>query len=180
MILCKKDLAAAIDKAIFPGTQGGPLMHIIAAKAVCFKEAATPSFKEYQKQIISNAAAMADALMQRGFQLVSGGTDNHLMLIDLRNKGITGKYAEERLDSIGITVNKNAVPFDTEKPFITSGMRIGTPAVTSRGMKETQMSEIADIIAGTLSDDNADLEALKARVSVLCAQFPLYEGVVIK
>lgn len=180
MILCKKDLAAAIDKAIFPGTQGGPLMHIIAAKAVCFKEAATPSFKEYQKQIINNAAAMADALMQRGFQLVSGGTDNHLMLIDLRNKGITGKYAEERLDSIGITVNKNAVPFDTEKPFITSGMRIGTPAVTSRGMKETQMSEIADIIAEALSDDSADLGALKARVSVLCAQFPLYEGVVIK
>ncbi|MDI3508532.1 MAG: glycine hydroxymethyltransferase [Clostridiales bacterium] len=180
MILCKKDLAAAIDKAIFPGTQGGPLMHIIAAKAVCFKEAATPSFKEYQKQIINNAAAMADALMQRGFQLVSGGTDNHLMLIDLRNKGITGKYAEERLDSIGITVNKNAVPFDTEKPFITSGMRIGTPAVTSRGMKETQMSEITDIIAEALSDDNADLGALKARVSVLCAQFPLYEDVVVK
>ncbi|MBZ4666282.1 MAG: serine hydroxymethyltransferase [Mahella sp.] len=180
MILCKKDLAAAIDKAIFPGTQGGPLMHIIAAKAVCFKEATTPSFKEYQKQIINNAAAMADALMQRGFQLVSGGTDNHLMLIDLHNKGITGKYAEERLDSIGITVNKNAVPFDTEKPFITSGMRIGTPAVTSRGMKETQMSEIADIIAETLSDDNADLGALKARVSVLCAQFPLYEDVVVK
>jgi glycine hydroxymethyltransferase len=180
MILCKKDLAAAIDKAIFPGTQGGPLMHIIAAKAICFKEAATPSFKEYQKQIIANAAALADALMQRGFQLVSGGTDNHLMLIDLRNKGITGKYAEGRLDSIGITVNKNAVPFDTEKPFITSGMRIGTPAVTSRGMKETQMSEIADIIAEALSDDNADLEAMKARVSALCAQFPLYEDVVVK
>lgn len=180
MILCKKELASAIDKAIFPGMQGGPLMHIIAAKAICFKEAATEAFKAYQKQIINNAAALARALIQHGFQLVSGGTDNHLMLIDLRNKGITGKYAEERLDSLGITVNKNTVPFDTEKPFVTSGIRLGTPAVTSRGMKEVQMEEIAGIISDALTNSYADDEILKERVSSLCRQFPLYEGVVVK
>jgi len=180
MILCKKELASLIDKAVFPGTQGGPLMHIIAAKAVCFKEASTPAFKEYQKQIILNAKALANALVEHDFNLVSGGTDNHLMLIDLRNKGITGKYAEEKLDSIGITVNKNTVPFDTEKPFITSGLRIGTPAVTTRGMKEEQMIEIAHIISEALSSSEADVDALKSRVANLCAKFPLYEGIVIK
>jgi len=180
MILCKKELASLIDKAVFPGTQGGPLMHIIAAKAVCFKEASTPAFKEYQKQIILNAKALANALVEHDFNLVSGGTDNHLLLIDLRNKGITGKYAEEKLDSIGITVNKNTVPFDTEKPFITSGLRIGTPAVTTRGMKEEQMIEIAHIISEALSSSEADVDALKSRVANLCAKFPLYEGIVIK
>lgn len=146
LILCREKYGAIIDKAIFPGTQGGPLMHIIAAKAVCFKEALEPEFKIYQKQVIKNAATLAEELLKLDFNLVSGGTDNHLILIDLRNKHITGKELETKLDDVGITVNKNAVPFDTEKPTITSGIRIGTPAVTTRGFKEEDMKEIADLI----------------------------------
>jgi glycine hydroxymethyltransferase len=178
MILCKDKYAKNIDKAIFPGTQGGPLMHVIAAKAVCFKEAMTPEFKEYQHQIVKNAAAMADALMERGFDLVSGGTDNHLILMDLRSKHITGKAAEQVLDEVGITVNKNTVPFDPEKPTVTSGIRIGTPALTSRGMREGEMAEIAGLIAYVLDNmDNAiALEKVKKQVKDLCDQFPLYKN----
>ena len=173
LILCREKYAQAIDKAIFPGTQGGPLMHVIAAKAVCFKEALKPEFKTYQEQIIKNAKALSEALLALGFNLVSGGTDNHLMLIDLRNKGITGKELETRLDDVGITVNKNAVPFDTEKPSITSGIRIGTPAVTTRGFKEEDMREIAKLI--DLVVKNESLEDVKQRVHKLCSKYPLYE-----
>ncbi|WP_034429130.1 serine hydroxymethyltransferase, partial [Caldisalinibacter kiritimatiensis] len=173
-ILCKEEYAKKIDKAIFPGIQGGPLMHIIAAKAVSFKEALEDEFKEYQQQVINNAKALADALKQKGFKLVSGGTDNHLILIDLRNKNITGKEAEHLLDEVGITTNKNTIPFDPESPFVTSGLRIGTPAITTRGMKEEEMKEIADIIAATL-DKTAKLEEIKKRVKSLCDRFPLYE-----
>ncbi|EOD01381.1 Serine hydroxymethyltransferase [Caldisalinibacter kiritimatiensis] len=149
-------------------------MHIIAAKAVSFKEALEDEFKEYQQQVINNAKALADALKQKGFKLVSGGTDNHLILIDLRNKNITGKEAEHLLDEVGITTNKNTIPFDPESPFVTSGLRIGTPAITTRGMKEEEMKEIADIIAATL-DKTAKLEEIKKRVKSLCDRFPLYE-----
>lgn len=172
LILCKEKYAQAIDKAIFPGTQGGPLMHVIAAKAVCFKEALEPEFKNYQEQIIKNAKVLSEALLKFGFNLVSGGTDNHLLLIDLRNKGITGKDLETRLDDVGITVNKNAVPFDTEKPSITSGIRIGTPAVTTRGFKEEDMVEIAELI--NLVVENKSLEEVKQRVQKLCNKYPLY------
>lgn len=172
LILCKEKYAQAIDKAIFPGTQGGPLMHVIAAKAVCFKEALEPEFKNYQEQIIKNAKALSEALLKFGFNLVSGGTDNHLLLIDLRNKGITGKDLETKLDDVGITVNKNAVPFDTEKPSITSGIRIGTPAVTTRGFKEEDMNEIAELI--NLVVENQSLEEVKQRVQKLCNKYPLY------
>ncbi|WP_138204622.1 serine hydroxymethyltransferase [Haloimpatiens lingqiaonensis] len=175
IILCKKELAKAIDKAIFPGTQGGPLMHIIAAKAVCFKEALSDEFKEYQKQVVKNAKALADALVDRGFNLVSGGTDNHLVLVDLRNKNITGKEAQILLDKIHITANKNSVPFETESPFVTSGIRLGSPAVTTRGMKEEDMVEIADIIAKAI-ENREDLEPLNKRVAALCEKYPLYEG----
>ena len=150
LILCKEEFAKVIDKGVFPGSQGGPLMHTVAAKAVCLGEALKPEFKEYQKQIIKNAKTLADELLKYGFNLVSGGTDNHLILIDLRNKGITGKELEERLDNIGITVNKNSVPFDTERPMITSGIRIGTPAVTTRGFKEGEMKKIANLINMTV------------------------------
>lgn len=172
-ILCKKEYAKQIDKAIFPGIQGGPLMHIIAAKAVSFKEALQDSFKEYQKQVLKNAKTLADSLMEKGFRLVSGGTDNHLMLIDVRNKGLTGKKAEELLDHIGITVNKNTIPFETESPFVTSGLRIGTPAVTTRGMKEEEMKEIANIISLTL-EEKSDVDTLRGLVKSLCDRFPLY------
>jgi glycine hydroxymethyltransferase len=172
-ILCKAEFAKEIDKAIFPGTQGGPLMHVIAAKAVSFKEALTPEFKEYQQQIVKNAAKLAEGLIKRGFRLVSGGTDNHLMLVDLRSKGLSGKQAESLLDEIGITVNKNTIPYDTESPFVTSGIRIGTPAVTTRGMKEEAMEEIAEVIALILNDPHAKKEAA-ARVQRLCADYPLY------
>lgn len=175
MILCKEEFAKDIDKAIFPGIQGGPLMHIIAAKAVCLKEAMTEEFKNYQKQVVANAAVLARELINRGFNIVSGGTDNHLMLVDLRNKGITGKEAESMLDSVGITVNKNAIPFDTEKPSVTSGIRLGTPAVTTRGMKEEQMVEIAHLINLTLTDYEKNRDTVKAKVQALCKQFPLYE-----
>lgn len=175
MILCREEFAKAVDKAVFPGTQGGPLMHVIAAKAVCFKEAMNPGFMEYQKQIVANAAALARELTKRDFKLVSGGTDNHLMLIDLRNKNLTGKNAEKMLDEVGITVNKNSIPFDPESPFITSGIRIGTPAVTTRGMKEEDMAEIADLITLTLTKFGEARETVKKRVERLCAKYPLYK-----
>lgn len=175
LILCKQELAKAVDKAIFPGTQGGPLMHVIAAKAICFKEAMEPEFNNYQKQIIANASALAGELRKKGFTLVSGGTDNHLLLIDLRNKGLTGKAAEKMLDEIGITANKNTIPFDPESPFVTSGLRIGTPAVTTRGMREEDMAEIADLINLTLTDLENSRAGIIARVEKLCSKYPLYE-----
>lgn len=175
LILCKEEYAKIIDKAIFPGYQGGPLMHVIAAKAVCFGEALKPEFKKYQEQVIKNSKKLAEELMKLGFNLVSNGTDNHLMLIDLRNKGITGKKLEKRLDEIGITVNKNAVPFDTEKPTITSGIRIGTPAVTSRGFKEEDMVEIARIIDMTVESYKDKKEEIIERVQKICNKYPLYQ-----
>ncbi|MBM7566547.1 serine hydroxymethyltransferase [Paenibacillus sacheonensis] len=179
MILCRKAWAQAIDKAVFPGSQGGPLMHIIAAKAVAFGEALQPSFKEYGKNVIDNAKALADGLIAQGINIVSGGTDNHLMLIDLRNLNITGKDAEHVLDSVQITVNKNAIPFDPTSPFITSGIRIGTPAATSRGMGTEAMKTIAEVIAMTLKNpkDEAVLEKARGMVSDLVSQYPLYPGI---
>ncbi|SDX26289.1 serine hydroxymethyltransferase [Paenibacillus sp. CF384] len=178
MILCRKAWAQAIDKAVFPGSQGGPLMHIIAAKAVAFGEALQPSFKEYGKNVVDNAKALADALIAKGINIVSGGTDNHLMLIDLRNLNITGKDAEHVLDSVQITVNKNAIPFDPTSPFITSGIRIGTPAATSRGMGVDAMATIAEVIAMTLKNpkDESVLEKARGMVSDLVSQYPLYPG----
>jgi glycine hydroxymethyltransferase len=178
MILCRKAWAQAIDKAVFPGSQGGPLMHIIAAKAVAFGEALQPSFKTYGKNVIDNAQALAEALIAEGINIVSGGTDNHLMLIDLRNLNITGKDAEHVLDSVQITVNKNAIPFDPTSPFITSGIRIGTPAATSRGMGVDAMKTIAEVIAMTLKSpkDEAVLEKARGMVSDLVSQYPLYAG----
>ena len=175
LILCKKEYAKAIDKAIFPGIQGGPLMHVIAAKAVCFYEALKPEFKEYQKQIIKNASVLASELLKLGFNLVSNGTDNHLILIDLRNKNITGKELEKKLDNVGITVNKNAVPFDTEKPTITSGIRIGTPAVTSRGFVEEDMKEIAQLINMVVENYEEKFDEIVSRVNAICKKYPLYE-----
>lgn len=174
MILCKEEYAKMIDKAVFPGIQGGPLMHIIAAKAVCFGEALSDEFKVYQKQIVKNAAALAQALLAEGFDLVSGGTDNHLMLVDLQKMNITGKEAEHRLDDIGITVNKNAIPNDPLSPFVTSGIRIGTPAVTSRGLIEEDMKEIASLIGLTIKDYETSAEVIRARVKTLCDKYPLY------
>jgi glycine hydroxymethyltransferase len=173
-ILCKAQYAKAIDKAIFPGTQGGPLMHVIAAKAVSFKEALTDEFKEYQKKIVQNCQVMAEGLNERGFKLVSGGTDNHLFLLDLRNKGLTGKEAEKLLGDVHITVNKNTVPFETESPFVTSGIRVGTAAVTTRGMGPAEMKEIAGLIADTLEKKEAP-ESIAARVNTLCHKFRIYE-----
>lgn len=175
LILCKEEYGKAIDKAVFPGTQGGPLMHVIAAKAVCFGEALKPEFKEYQKQIVKNAKVLSEELLKLGFNLVSKGTDNHLILIDLRNKGITGKELEEKLDDVGITVNKNAVPFDTEKPTITSGIRIGTPAVTTRGFKEEEMVKIAQLINMTVENYDDKKEEIRSEVAKICAKYPLYE-----
>lgn len=176
IILCKAEYQKAIDKAVFPGTQGGPLMHVIAGKAVALKEAAEPAFKVYQQQVIKNAQVVAKVLSARGFRILSGGTDNHLVLVDLRSKKLTGKVAEHVLDEVGITVNKNAVPFDTESPFITSGIRIGAPAVTSRGMKEDAMEKIATFIADVL--DNPEDASVKMRVTqevlALTASYPLY------
>ncbi|MGC8783764.1 MAG: serine hydroxymethyltransferase [Armatimonadota bacterium] len=175
MILCKAEYAQAIDKAVFPGMQGGPLMHMIAAKAVCFKEALQPQFKLYQAQIRRNARALAEGLAQRGFRLVSGGTDNHLMLIDLRPQKLTGRKAQVVLDSVHITVNRNMIPFDPEKPFVTSGIRLGTPAVTTRGMAEPEMERIAELIARTLEspEDEARLDAIRHEVLSLCDRFPV-------
>lgn len=172
MILCKEKYAKALDKALFPGIQGGPLMHVIAGKAVALKEALSADFKEYQLQIIKNAKVLADELVSRGYKLVSGGTDNHLMLVDLSEKGITGKDAEALLDRVGITVNKNAIPFDTQKPNITSGIRIGTPAMTTRGMKEEEMKEIARLIDMALS--GVDESKVAEDVLKLTSRFPLY------
>ncbi|MEK7375984.1 MAG: serine hydroxymethyltransferase [Candidatus Margulisiibacteriota bacterium] len=177
LILCPSEYAKPVDMAIFPCIQGGPLMHIIAAKAVAFKEALSPDFKKYQEQVVKNAKALAKALIKHGFRLVSGGTDTHLILVDLRSKGITGKAAQITLDEIGITANKNTIPFDPEKPFVTSGLRLGTPAVTTRGFKEAQMEELAALISDVLN--NIGNENIKQKVAEgvkdLCGRFPLYE-----
>ena len=178
VIMCKEKWGKIIDKAIFPGIQGGPLMHIIAAKAVAFKEALSPEFKEYQKQIVKNAAAMADEFKKSGVEMVSGGTDNHLVLLKLANKNITGKQLTEYLDEVHITVNKNAVPFDKEKPFVTSGIRVGTPAITTRGMKEGEARKIAGLIAEVIEKREACFESVNREVAALCKRFPLYEGLI--
>lgn len=177
MIMCKKRYASVIDRNIFPGIQGGPLMHVIAAKAVAFKEALTPGFKKYQAQIIRNARALAEGLIRKGFKIVSGGTDTHLMLVDLRNKRLTGDVAEEVLDKAGITVNKNSIPHDPEKPFVTSGIRLGTPALTTRGMKEEDMEKTAALISDALEHryDEDYLASLKKEVRRLTRKFPLYK-----
>ena len=175
MILCKEEYAKVIDKAIFPGSQGGPLEHIIAAKAVCFGEALRPEFKAYQEQIVKNAAALAQGLLDRGLNLVSGGTDNHMMLLDLRGTGVTGKELERRLDEVYITANKNAIPNDPEKPFTTSGLRVGTPAITTRGLVEADMEIIAACIADAIRDFDARAESIREQVNALCARYPLYQ-----
>lgn len=176
MILCREEFAKSLNSNIFPGIQGGPLMHVIAAKAVAFKEALTPEFKTYQEQIVKNSRALSDGLMRRGFKLVSGGTDNHLMLVDLSATDLTGKVAEEALDKAGITVNKNTVPFETRSPFVTSGFRIGTPAATTHGLKEPEMEEVAGFIAEVLSnvENESKLTEIKGRVNTLMKRFPLY------
>ncbi|MBI3398103.1 MAG: serine hydroxymethyltransferase [Deltaproteobacteria bacterium] len=178
IIMCRADYAKAVDKMIFPGIQGGPLMHVIAAKAVSLKEALEPEFKEYQKQIVANAKTLATELISNGYDLVSGGTDNHLMLVDLTKKDITGKEAEDALVKAGITVNKNTIPFETKSPFITSGIRIGTPAATTKGMKETEMKIIANLIDKTLKNRNDDtkLSSIKNKVTELCKGFPFYKN----
>ena len=175
MILCREEYAKAINKAVFPGTQGGPLMHVIAGKAVCLGEALKPEFKEYGKNIVKNAAALADGLMKRGINLVSGGTDNHLMLVDLRGTGITGKELEHRLDEVYITANKNSVPNEPLSPFITSGVRLGTPAVTSRGLNEADMDVIAECIALAVTDFETKEEEIRGKVTDLLKAYPLYE-----
>ena len=174
MILCREEYAKAIDKAIFPGTQGGPLEHIIAAKAVCFGEALQPEFRAYQQQIVKNAAALAQGLLDRGLELVSGGTDNHLMLLDLRRAGVTGKELERRLDEVYITVNKNAIPNDPEKPFVTSGIRVGTPAATTRGFVEEDMKVIARLMWETATDFDNKAESVREQVAQLTGKYPLY------
>ena len=175
MILCKEEHAKAVDKAIFPGTQGGPLMHVIAAKAVCFKEALSPEFAVYQKQILANAKALAESLVAEGLRLVSGGTDNHLMLVDLTSFGATGKEVEALLGQANITVNKNTIPFETQSPFVTSGVRLGSPAVTSRGLKEKEFTQIGGLIAKVVREKEKALEDVKKQVLSLCAAFPLYK-----
>ena len=175
LILCREELAKAIDKAIFPGTQGGPLMHIIASKAVCFGEALKPEFKAYQEQIVKNARVLAKTLLDEGFDLVSGGTDNHLMLLDLRPFGITGKELEKRLDECYITVNKNAIPNDPEKPFVTSGVRIGTPAVTSRGLKEEDMVTLGKLIKLCATEFEEKADYIRDEVTKICEKYPIYE-----
>jgi glycine hydroxymethyltransferase len=176
MVLCRSQFAKDLDRTVFPGVQGGPLMHVIAAKAVCFKEALTPEFKSYQEQIVKNAARLAAGLASAGFRLVSGGTDNHLMLVDVFSRGLTGKVAEAALGRAGITVNKNAIPFDQNPPMVASGVRIGTPAVTTRGLREPEMDLVASLIARVLAapDDESVLAAVKADVQALCRRFPLY------
>jgi len=178
VVMCKEAYAKTLNSRVFPGMQGGPLMHVIAAKAVAFHEALQPEFKEYQRQIVKNAQAMADELKNQGFRLVSGGTDNHLMLVDLTDKGVTGKEVQEALDRASITVNKNGIPFDTRGPQITSGIRIGTPAVTTRGMKENEMRLIASLIADVIKNigDEKKIKAVAEKVKALCDQFPLYQG----
>jgi glycine hydroxymethyltransferase len=176
LILCRARYAKDLDRALFPGVQGGPLMHIIAAKAVCFKEAAEPSFAEYQRQIVANAQRLAEVISGHGFRLVSGGTDNHLMLVDVFSRGLTGKVAEAALGKAGITVNKNAIPFDQNPPMVASGIRVGTPAVTTRGMREAEMDQIGGLIARVLSapDDERAIGMVKTEVERLCRKFPLY------
>ena len=178
VIMCKEVWGKAIDKAVFPGVQGGPLMHIIAAKAVAFKEALSPEFKEYQTQIIKNAAAMAEVFSKRGIKMVSGGTDNHLILLDLSETDLTGKELTALLDEVRITVNKNAIPFDKQKPFVTSGIRIGTPAITTRGMKENEARIIAGLIADIIERKEAAFDSVRAEVEKLCNSFPLYKDIV--
>lgn len=175
MILCKKEYAKQIDKAIFPGTQGGPLMHVIAAKAVCFGEALKPEFRTYQEQVVKNAKALSTALMEEGFHLVSNGTDNHLMLVDLQNMNITGKELQNRLDNVYITVNKNAVPNDPASPFVTNGIRIGTPAVTTRGLKEEDMKTISHLIKLAVTDFDTKADEIRAAVNEICSRYPIYE-----
>ena len=179
VIMCKEQYAKQIDKAVFPGIQGGPLMHVIAAKAVAFGEALAPAFKEYQRQILANASAMAAEFSRQGIRLVSGGTDNHLMLVDLRGTGVTGKALEAMLDEVHITVNKNTIPFETESPFVTSGIRVGTPAVTSRGMKEAECEEIARLIARVVREGEGCFAEVRSAVAALCARFPVYEGEIL-
>ena len=176
LIMCTEELAPAIDRSVFPGTQGGPFMHAIAAKAVAFKEALAPEFKEYQFQVVKNAKAMAERLLENKFELVSGGTDNHLMLVKLLKEGITGKVADETLERAGITLNKNMIPFDPATPFVTSGIRIGTPAMTTRGMSEPQMVQIADMITTVLRDikNEETISSVRSEARELCDQFPLY------
>lgn len=174
MILTTKEHAKAIDKAVFPGMQGGPLMHVIAAKAVSFLEALQPEFKEYQKNVLKNAQALGKALQSRGFPLVSGGTDNHLLLVNVKAKGLSGKEAEERLDSVGITVNKNTIPFETESPFVTSGIRLGTPAITTRCMGEAEMQIIGDLIAATLEQGRDDVSEIRQTIKELTDKYPCY------
>ena len=174
MILCKAEYQKKIDSAVFPGTQGGPLCHVIAAKAVSFKEVLSPEFKQYQQSIVKNAKALSIAMMEKGFKLVSDGTDNHLMLVNLTNMNITGKEAQLKLDEVCITCNKNGIPFDTLSPFITSGIRLGTPAVTARGMNEADMAEIADLIHLTITDFDNSQNQIRARVNELCSKYPLY------
>ena len=178
MILCREEFAKTINSQIFPGIQGGPLMHAIAAKAVAFKEALQPEFKTYQQQIVNNAKALAAALTRKGFKLTSGGTDNHLMLINFSGSEITGKAAEEALDKAGITVNKNTVPFETRSPFVTSGIRVGTPAATTHGLKEAEMELVAGFIADAVANigDDGKLEAIKVQVNRMMKRFPLYAG----
>ena len=178
LILCRDaEFGKQFNKAIFPGIQGGPLMHVIAAKAVAFKEALSDEFKVYQQQVLDNAKALADELVKKGFRIVSGGTDNHLMLVDLRSKNITGKEAQFLLDEIGITANRNTIPFEPLSPFVTSGIRLGTPALTTRGLKEEDIREVADIIADVIEnrEDSAVIETAKAKVQAICKKFPLYE-----
>lgn len=179
VIMCREKYARQIDKAVFPGTQGGPLMHIIAAKAVAFGEALKPEFADYQRQIVANAAAMAAEFIRQGVRLVSGGTDNHLMLVDLRGTGVTGKALEYMLDEVHITVNKNTVPFETESPFVTSGIRVGTPAVTTRGMKEAECRTIASLIVRVIREGEKCFDEVREEVAALCARFPVYEGEIL-
>ena len=175
MILCREQFAKQIDKAIFPGTQGGPLEHVIAGKAVCFGEALKPEFRTYQQKVVENAAHLARCLTEKGFQLVGGGTDNHLLLLDLRGQGVTGKELERRLDEVYITVNKNAIPDDPEKPFVTSGIRVGTPYVTTRGFGKEEMEKIARWISLAVSDFEGSADRIRAEVGETCKKFPLYE-----
>ncbi|MBR5192406.1 MAG: serine hydroxymethyltransferase [Clostridia bacterium] len=179
MILCKEEHAKLIDKAVFPGTQGGPLMHIIAAKAAAFGEALKPEFKAYQQQIVKNAKAMSEKFLSLGVKLVSGGTDNHLMLLDLSDKDITGKELEKMLDEVNITVNKNAIPFDKQKPFVTSGIRIGTPSITSRGFKEEDCEKIAELITKIILEKETAFDYVRAEVKKLTEKYPLYDGEII-
>jgi len=179
LVLCRESYAKDLDKALFPGVQGGPLMHVVAAKAVCFKEAMEPTFLDYQRQILANAQALARSLISHGYRLVSGGTDNHLMLVDVFSKGVTGKVAEASLGKAGITVNKNAIPFDQNPPMVASGIRVGTPALTTRGMREAEMEQIGGLIAKVLTapDDDRVIGMVKSEVESLCARFPLHQHV---